>query len=88
MTEVRLGQTPLLGLDTAHEFFIDGIASIQFLGVNTRYVLFKNVHDATGALTKKVEFTVVMPTGGLCGVIRQLAAFALDHRIRVPQDAT
>lgn len=78
----------LKGLETAPEFYIDGIASIQFLGVNTRYVLFKNVHDAKGAPSRKVEFTVVMPTGGLCGVMRQLAAFALEHRLRGHQDAT
>lgn len=78
----------LKGIETAPEFFIDGLASIQFMGVNTRYVLFKNVHDAKGTITKKVEFTVVMPTGSLCGVLRQLAAFAIQHRLRGPQDAT
>lgn len=80
---------PLKGLDKAPEFFIDGIADIHFLGVNTRYVLYRNGTDAKGGAVRQVIFTVIIPTGSLASVLRQLFGFAVEHRLPVPgQDAT
>lgn len=82
------GPVKMFGLETAPEFYIDGIASIQFLGVNTRYVLYKNVHDRHGQLLRRAVFTVVMPTGALPRAIAQLIGFAHEHRMKPDHDAS
>ena len=80
---------PLKGLESAPEYFVEGIASIQFMGVNTRYVLYKTAIDGRGQPYRQVVFSAIAPTGALPTVLRQLVSFAIEHRLPVPfQDAT
>lgn len=75
---------PIKGLGTAPEFFIDGVANIQFLGANTRYVLYRNAVDDREAAFRQVVFTAVVPTGALPTMLRQMFSFAIEHRLPVP----
>lgn len=80
---------PLKGLESAPEYFIEGIASIQFMGVNTRYVLYRTALDGKGQPFRQVVFSAIVPTGALATVLRQLVSFAIEHRLPVPfHDAT
>ena len=75
---------PIKQTGTEPEFFAEGLAAIQFLGVNTRYVMYRNLIVPARSKCRQTVFSAVLPTGALPMILRQLAAFAMEHRLRVP----
>lgn len=79
----------LRGIDSAPEFFVDGIDAVHFHGAMSRYVFYRDVLAIDGGMTRKAVLTLVGPTGSLSAALRLLVAFAIEHRLPVPlQDDT
>jgi hypothetical protein len=71
----------LIGLDTAPDYFINGIARVEFLGVNTQVIVYRLSKTGSGDICQRVPYTVTFPTGALPYMIRQLYEFCREQRI-------
>ncbi len=70
---------PLIGLATANQIYVDGLADIQFLGVNARYVMFSYQRDDNGTLFRKVEVNLLGPLGAMPDTQKLIAQFMTEH---------
>lgn len=70
-------------IGTELEFFAEAIEVPQFMGVNSAIVFYRNVR-ILGVPQKKMSGTAIIPTGSVSLILRQLAAFAVEHRLPVP----
>lgn len=73
------------GVDTAQEFFVDGLHDIQFLGVTTLFTPYRTVVTPRGAV-RLIPFTCRVPTGALLMIQRQLFEYAREHNILPSKD--
>jgi hypothetical protein len=69
---------PLVGLEVAPDFFINGISSIEFLGVNTQLILHRDVSSPKGPI-RRVPYTATFPTGATPYMTWQLYEFCREH---------
>jgi hypothetical protein len=63
------------------EFFAEEIAEVHFMGANTMLTF---ARSPRGGLMFKPVANGIFPTGSIPGILRQLASFAIEHRLPVP----
>jgi hypothetical protein len=70
---------PLVGLSTAREYYVDGWAEPQHMGVNALFIPFAYCRDENGMLIRKVVITIRAPIGSMAETSAMMQAFMRRH---------